>query len=172
MRDRRPHQIWLGLGANLGHRARNLAAALDRLEAQVTVVQVSPCYETEPWGIRDQPSFLNLVCRGQTGLEPQALLAFLKGIEQEMGRGPGIRYGPRPIDLDILFYDDLILNAPNLTIPHPRLHQRAFVLAPLADLAPGLVHPLRGETVAEMLAAVGSEGVARLGSLGERRPLE
>lgn len=161
------HQVWLGLGGNLGDRVGNLSEALRRLAAQATVEQLSPCYETEPWGVTGQPRFLNLVCRVRTALEPHPLLAFLKTIEREMGRGDGVRYGPRPIDLDILFFDDLILAGPELTIPHPRLHERAFVLAPLADLAPDLVHPVRGETVAAMLAAVGRQGVERLGALAE-----
>jgi 2-amino-4-hydroxy-6-hydroxymethyldihydropteridine diphosphokinase len=154
-----PHQIWLGLGANLGDRVRNLVEALQRLAPRVSVTRISPCYETEPWGVMDQPHFLNLVSGGRTQLAPRALLAYLKEVERSLGRQPGLRYGPRPIDLDILFYDDLILTEPGLTIPHPRLHERAFVLAPLADLVPELVHPGRGETIAEMLALVGTEGV-------------
>jgi len=162
MSESKPHQVWLGLGANLGDRARNLSEALNELGQQVTVERVSPCYETEPWGITDQPRFLNLVCSGWTDLDPRELLAFLKEIERHMGRSTTVRYGPRPIDIDILFYDDLVLAEEGLTIPHPRLHERAFVLAPLADLAPELVHPGRGMTVAAMLAAVGTRGVERL----------
>ncbi|MGA2111123.1 MAG: GTP cyclohydrolase MptA [Anaerolineales bacterium] len=156
------HTVYLGLGSNLGDRARNLAEALEQLQQQVTLLRVSPCYETEPWGITDQPRFYNLVCSGETHLAPAQLLPFLKEVETRLGRQDGVRYGPRLIDLDILFYDDLILDAPGLVIPHPRLHERAFVLAPLADIAPGLVHPARGETVTQMLAAVGTAGVERL----------
>lgn len=156
------HTVYLGLGSNLGDRARNLAEALDQLQQQMTLLHVSPCYETEPWGIKEQPRFYNLACAGETHLAPAQLLAFLKEVETRLGRQETVRYGPRLIDLDILFYDDLVLEEPGLVIPHPRLHQRGFVLAPLADIAPGLVHPARGETVAQILASVGTAGVERL----------
>jgi len=157
------HPIYLALGSNLGDRLANLQAAISSLPPDVTVWSQSPIYETPPWGITDQPAFLNMVLEGETDLEPLALLVHLKRLETELGRQPSIRYGPRLIDLDVLFYDNLILNTPELTIPHPRLAERAFVLVPLADLAPDLVHPVSGQTVKVLLDAIDTTGVKRYG---------
>jgi 2-amino-4-hydroxy-6-hydroxymethyldihydropteridine diphosphokinase len=126
-------------------------------------LEKSPVYETLPWGVTDQPAFLNMVLSGKTHLAPLALLACLKKLELQLGRLPSIRYGPRKIDIDILFYGNLILNTPKLTIPHPRLHERAFVLVPLADLAAEFAHPLLGKTVRQMLAEIDTTGVKRYG---------
>ena len=153
--------VTLALGANLGDRPANLRAALAALSPSVVARQSSPIYETPPWGLTDQPAFLNMVLRGETDLEPAALLEHLKRLEIELGRAPSVRWGPRLIDMDILFYDDLVLDIPGLTIPHPRLHERAFVLVPLADIAPDLVHPVLGKPVRELLAAVDTTGVNR-----------
>lgn len=153
------HRIYLGLGSNLGDRLANLGAAAAALPTAVEVLRQSPIYETEPWGYADQPAFLNCVIEAQTLLEPPALLAYLKQIEASLGRTPTFRYGPRCIDLDILFYDDLILETAGLTIPHPRLHERAFVLAPLADLAANLRHPVLGKRVEDLLSEVNQRGV-------------
>ncbi len=152
--------VFIALGSNLGDRRANLAAAIHRLGDLGVVAQTSPVYETEPWGLREQPRFLNQVVELRTDLPPHALLRHLKAIEAAMGReGGGPRYGPRLIDLDILFYDDLVLTSYGLTIPHPRLHERAFVLVPLADLAADRVHPRLGLTVGELLARVDPSGV-------------
>lgn len=156
------HQIYLALGTNLGDRPHSLIEALHHLQASVKLTQISFCYDTAPWGITDQPRFLNLACGGETTLASQELLTFTKGIEASMGRRDGIRYGPRVIDIDILFYDDLVLHEETLTIPHPRLHERAFVLGPLADIAPDIVHPVTQKTVAEMLKTVDRQGIERL----------
>ncbi len=156
--------ILLALGGNLGRRCENLARARALLAQSLTIHAVSPLYETEPWGVIDQPDFLNQALLAETDLTPAALLTLVKRIEMEMGRDfSTIRYGPRPIDIDILGYDDLILRSPGLTIPHPRLPERAFVLAPLNDIAPDWVHPVLGLTVEEMLAQVDVSGVERWG---------
>ncbi len=157
--------MFLGLGGNLGDREANLRAARERLErGGVAVERCSSLYETEPWGVVDQPHFLNAVCQGRTMLAPMELLALAKRIEGELGRAPTVRYGPRPIDIDILLYGAQVLATPELTVPHPRLAERAFVLVPLAELAPDLPLPGDGRTVRELLEALGeTEGVRRVG---------
>lgn len=154
-----PATVYLALGSNLGDRSVNLNAAIQAIGRQVLVSRSSPVYETPPWGITDQPAFLNQVIAGETRLSPMDLLTFLKQIERDLGRRPGVRYGPRPIDLDILLYNDLVLNLPGLNIPHARLAERAFVLVPLADLAPDLRHPLNGETIGRLLEELDRTGI-------------
>jgi len=141
---------YLGLGSNLGHREANITSALKMLGQEARILKVSSLYETEPVGYKDQPWFLNLVCAVETELSPQGLLNLVKAIERKLGRKPTLRFGPRLVDIDILFYDDLILDSPDLTIPHPRLVERAFVLLPLREIAPKLVHPLLGATIEEL----------------------
>ncbi len=153
------HRVYLSLGTNLGARLANLRQAIHRLAPRVRVTRASPVYETDPWGHLDQPNFLNQVVEAETDLAPAALLELNKRIEAELGRVPTFRNGPRAMDIDILFYDREVLAADNLQIPHPRLAGRAFVLAPLCDLAPGLVHPSLGISAAQMLAEAGSQGV-------------
>ncbi len=133
--------VYLALGSNLGDREKNLEQARERIAAFVNITRVSSIYETAPVGVTEQPWFLNQVLAGTTLLSPVDLLRRVKKTETEMGRTEGIRFGPRPIDIDILFYDRLIELSPILTIPHPRLHERAFVLTPLAEIAPELIHP-------------------------------
>jgi 2-amino-4-hydroxy-6-hydroxymethyldihydropteridine diphosphokinase len=157
-------RVYLALGTNLGDRLANLRAAVDALAPGVIVKAESPVYETEPWGYADQPAFLNMVVYAETDLSPLGLLTHLKALEQTLGRAPTFQNGPRLIDLDILFYDDLVLDTstssvPPLVIPHPRLHERAFVLVPLADLAPTLVHPRLGRSVGQLLETVDRRGV-------------
>ncbi len=159
--ERKSHSVFLALGSNLGDRLANLQAAIERLPPAVRVLRLSPVYETAPWGFLDQPMFLNQVIWVETGLSPLDLLEYLKSIEVALGRKPTFRYGPRLIDIDILLYDDLIFESPCLTIPHPRLGERPFVLFPLADLAPHLRHPLTHKTVQEMLRDVAHEGIQR-----------
>jgi 2-amino-4-hydroxy-6-hydroxymethyldihydropteridine diphosphokinase len=154
--------IYLGLGTNLGDRPANLLAAAAALLPQVRVLRLSSVYETEPWGYHDQPVFLNQVIEAETELPPLELLAYLKQIEFSLGRQPSFQYGPRLIDLDILFYGDQVVELPGLTIPHPHLAERAFVLVPLAELAPNLRHPSNGRPVLEMAKAVNSSGVKRI----------
>lgn len=156
------HTVYLALGTNLGDKQTNLRAARRALSPAVTLRACSPIYRTPPWGYTNQADFLNQVVCGDTQLAPLDLLAFLKTMEHNLGRMPTFRYGPRVIDVDILFYDDLVLQSGPLSIPHPRLHERAFVLVPLADLAPDLRHPALGLTVRALLAAVDTRGVERL----------
>jgi 2-amino-4-hydroxy-6-hydroxymethyldihydropteridine diphosphokinase len=150
------HRVYLALGTNLGDRAANIAEAVRRMADLGTVAAVSSLHETAPWGISEQPAFLNAACLLLTRLAPHDLLVALKRIEHEMGRMPTVRNGPRLIDIDILFYDNLILALPGLTIPHARLHERSFVLLPLLDIAPDLVHPVLKQTVREMAQALDS----------------
>ena len=150
--------IFLSLGTNLGDRAANLRSAVSALAPPMRVVRESSIYETAPWGFEDQSHFLNMVVEAETDLAPLDLLKYLKTLETELGRTPTFRYGPRLIDLDILFYDELILQKPELTIPHPRLHERAFVLVPLADLAPNFIHPVLQKTIQQLLDNINREG--------------
>ena len=153
------HITYLALGTNLGERLENLRAALLAFEPDIHVLAESRVYETEPWGYADQPAFLNMAVRAETELTPRELLDRLKELEASLGRVPNFRNGPRLIDLDILFYNDLQLDAPGLVIPHPRLQERAFVLVPLVDVAPALVHPLLGRSMAELVEALDTRGV-------------
>ncbi|RME84853.1 MAG: 2-amino-4-hydroxy-6-hydroxymethyldihydropteridine diphosphokinase [Caldilineae bacterium] len=155
--------VYLALGTNLGDRAQNLTEAIRRLGEVITVEKTSAIYETEPWGIEDQPAFYNQVLHGHTRLAPHALLRFAKEQELRMGRRPdAIRYGPRLIDIDILFYDRVCFASYSLTVPHPRLAERAFVLVPLADIAADLVHPGNGYTIEELVARLDTSGVRRI----------
>lgn len=148
--------VFVGLGANLGNRAGTLRWASERLDSIGKVTAVSPIYETEPLDYLDQPPFLNAVAKVTTRLRPGSVLASLLAIELDGGRKRLIRHGPRTLDLDLLLYDELIMDTPDLTLPHPRMHQRAFVLVPLADLAPTLTVPGTGATVTELLGRLES----------------
>jgi 2-amino-4-hydroxy-6-hydroxymethyldihydropteridine diphosphokinase len=151
---------YLGLGSNLGDRGGNLRQALTLLSLKVNLEDVSSVYETEPEGYKEQPLFLNLVCRITTDLCPEELLHLAKEIETKMGRVPSFPNAPRIMDIDILFYEDKIMETPNLTIPHPRLQDRAFVLIPLAEIAPDLINPRLRQSVAELAKDVkGQQGV-------------
>ncbi len=142
--------VYIALGGNIGDRAAFIHAALDALNAYVSVEETSHLYETQPMHVTDQPLFLNAVCRGATSLTPPDLLRAFKRTEDELGRTKTVRYGPRNVDLDILFYNDAVVDTPSLTIPHIRIPERDFVLAPLLDLEPDLRHPRLDLTVRQL----------------------
>ena len=143
--------VFIGLGSNLGRREDHLKHARAHLSARIRITAESTVIETEPWGYTDQPDFLNQTVRGETEADPMGLLRFLKSAERNIGREPTFRYGPRLIDLDLLYYDDLVLARPGLEIPHPRLHERDFVLRPLVEIAPDWVHPVFEKTNRQLL---------------------
>jgi 2-amino-4-hydroxy-6-hydroxymethyldihydropteridine diphosphokinase len=154
--------VYLGLGSNLGDRQGNISRALKLLHPAVQVELVSSFYETEPVGYLDQPRFINAVCRGSTVLTPRELLHRVKEIERKLGRTPSFPNAPRPIDIDILLYGSQVIRSPELTIPHPRLQERAFVLLPLAEIAPQLVHPVSQARIEELAQRVRGESGAKV----------
>ncbi len=156
------HIVYLALGSNLGDRLANLKEAIASLTPQMDVKAKSQVYETPPWGYGDQPKFLNQVVRAKTYLEPEQLLKHLKRLEVALGRKESFPNGPRLIDIDILFYDDLVLNTSSLVIPHPRLQERAFVLLPLMDIDPELVHPVSKKSIRELAAACNTAGIEKV----------
>ena len=159
----KPVTVYLSLGSNMGERQDNLDKALELLSQRLRVKQVSSVYDTEPIGNVNQPHFLNLVCQIYTSLDPTELLALAKGIEMKLGRTSNSHDAPRPIDIDILFYGDQVIDTPELIIPHPRLTKRAFVLVPLAELASDLTHPVNGKTIRELLEGLKEvQGVFKL----------
>jgi 2-amino-4-hydroxy-6-hydroxymethyldihydropteridine diphosphokinase len=138
---------------------------VDALGRDIGVTSVSSLYETEPMGVVDQPPYLNLALAARTKLAPEELLARLKQIERDVGREPTFRWGPRVVDLDILLYGDLVVSRPHLTIPHAEMANRAFVLVPLAEIAPEVMHPVLGVTVERLRERVhGTEGVRPVGA--------
>ena len=155
------HTVYLALGSNLGNRLSNLKQAVAAFSPQMEVKARSHVYETPPWGYEDQPRFLNQVIKVKTYLEPEPLFKHIKRLEVALGRKISFQNGPRLIDIDLLFYDDLILNTTSLVIPHPRLHERGFVLLPLMDIDPDLVHPVNKKSVREMVALSNIEGIEK-----------
>jgi 2-amino-4-hydroxy-6-hydroxymethyldihydropteridine diphosphokinase len=166
---------YVGLGANLGEPARTLEAAIDRLGEIGTVERRSRLYRSAPWGVRDQPDFVNAAARLETQLQPSELLVALKSLEREFGRTEGPRYGPRILDLDLLTYDDLCCDDGNLTLPHPQLFERAFVLVPLAEIDPAFepaLAALPGEERAEVVPLAEWKGPSVLWDEVKRRVRE
>jgi 2-amino-4-hydroxy-6-hydroxymethyldihydropteridine diphosphokinase len=144
--------VYLALGSNLGEREQNLQSAIEHIGAAgVVLTKASSVYETAPMYRRDQPAFLNMVLEGQTDIFPRVLLKRLLSIEAEMGRRRTIPNGPRVIDIDILFYGQFLIETPELTLPHPRISERRFVLEPLAEIAPKWRHPVEKRTMAQLL---------------------
>jgi 2-amino-4-hydroxy-6-hydroxymethyldihydropteridine diphosphokinase len=158
---------YIALGSNLGNREETLAAATNRLGRLGRVQACSSLYETEPVGFHNQPAFLNAVLALETKLEPLPLLHALLTIEKELGRdrSQGVVNGPRTLDLDLLLMGDLLLEGKELTLPHPALVRRRFVLAPLAEIAPHLRHPQRNQTIAELLARLPDDGENRVSAV-------
>ena len=153
--------VFIALGSNLGDRSANLARARQLISAFISDFQTSSLYETAPWGVLDQPKFLNQVVKGKTTLAPLKLLGRLKAVEKTLGREKTIRYGPRIIDLDILLYGDRVIEYRRLQVPHPRMYERAFVLVPLAEIAAAMVIPPAGASVAELLSRLNTSGVTQ-----------
>ncbi len=162
--DGGPVDSYIGLGANLGDRALNLKVARTELEQLGDLLASSSLYETEPWDVPDpQPAYLNQVCQVRTDLPPSELMNRLLQIETKLGRTRTSRNAARPIDLDLLMYGDRRINMPGLEVPHPRMAERAFVLAPFAEIAPDIVHPLRDATAGDLLRDLDMSGVAKYG---------
>ena len=163
---------YLGLGSNLGDREENLGRAVSLLEERLAApLALSSVYETRPWGYADQPWFLNMACRVDTAPAAAEVLRAAQEVEQIVGREPSFRFGPRVIDVDVLLYGDLVIEAEELRVPHPRLAERAFALAPLAELAPDVQHPELGMSIRELLVRLPraeAEGVSVVGPLLRR----
>jgi len=155
---------YIAIGSNLGDRVDNVKKAVLRAadEVNATLVLMSSFYETEPWGVKEQGPFINAVMGVDTELAPAALLAHLKSVEAGLGRQKAERWGPRVIDLDIIFYGGLVIDEDGLRIPHPSAHERAFVMVPLAEIAPDLVHPVLNRSVAEIAGGLDRSGIRKL----------
>jgi len=167
--ERAPVIAYLGLGANLGDPEAQLREALERLNAadEVEVTRVSTFYRTPPLGPADQPWYVNAAARVRTRLGPEDLLRLLQQVETAMGRVRGERWGPRRIDLDLLLYNGEVIFSPDLVVPHPEMHRRAFVLAPLAEIAPRAWHPVLQKSVADLLAELDPAARAAVQTLAQ-----
>lgn len=147
--------VYLGIGSNLGIREDNCLMAISLLEENgLKITKRSAMHETTPWGVRDQPKFINMAIEAETDISPLELLSLIKKIEGDMGRQPAIKWGPRVIDIDILLYGDMLLCEADLTIPHPLMQEREFVLRALSEIAPDIMHPVLGKTMKELFDAL------------------
>jgi 2-amino-4-hydroxy-6-hydroxymethyldihydropteridine diphosphokinase len=155
-------EIYIGIGTNLGNREENIVRAIEEMGKFCKILKKSQIYETTPVGFLDQDDFLNLVVQIETSLEPQNLLKELKKIEKKLGRKDTVRFGPRIIDLDILFYDDIVFVSENLQIPHKRMHERKFVLVPMCDIASSFVHPKFNKTCLEIYKELDTDEIVKL----------
>lgn len=163
--------VYLSLGSNLGNRSDNLRRAIDALRDVVTVDAISSLYASAPVGVTDQPEFLNMALVAETNVEPLPLLGHVKQVEEAVGRTTTYRWGPRVVDIDIVLYGGLILETPELTIPHPQMAERAFVLIPLAEIAPNVIDPQSGLTLRRLADRVaGADSVRLLGSFDAEKP--
>lgn len=153
-------KIYLSFGSNLGQRQKYIKDAIEKLSKRVDISKVSSFYETEPWGRTDQPKFLNLCLEATTELTAKDLLAYIKKIEAETGRKDDEKWSPREIDIDILFYNHEQINGGGLVVPHPHLHERAFVLVPLGEIAEQFVHPALNKTIGELADGINKLGIA------------
>ena len=154
-----PRAVFIGIGANLGSVRENFARAVRSIEKCARLVAVSSLYESEPVGLEDQPKFTNAVVKVETELSPFELLDCLKAIEKEIGRKKTVRWGPRVIDLDIIFYGDLVIATDSLVIPHPRAHERRFVLEPLLEIEPTARHPVKNMSVRDICSELADSQV-------------
>ncbi len=144
---------YIGIGSNLGNREKNCDNAINAfVKKGIKIVKTSSCYETEPWEKKEQPKFINMAVEAETGLNPEELLKNLKEIEKELGRYKTERWGPRIIDLDILFYDDLVIKTAEFQIPHAGIEKREFVLEPLSEIAPDKLHPVLKKSIKQLLS--------------------
>lgn len=155
--------LYLSLGSNVGDRKKFLDSAVEKLHGKISDIIASSMYETEPWGNLNQPQFLNMCLGGQTDLKPGELLEFIKSIESSLGRKHTEKWGPREIDIDILFYGDGVIDTSGIEIPHPFVAERAFVLIPLAEIAPDFKHPVLKKTVKELAESIDGSGVRKAG---------
>ncbi|WP_029520350.1 2-amino-4-hydroxy-6-hydroxymethyldihydropteridine diphosphokinase [Persephonella sp. IF05-L8] len=144
-------KIFLALGSNIGNRQKNINQAIEFLSKEIKDIKQAHIYKSKAVGYENQPDFLNTAISGYTDLSPEELLGFVKHIEKQIGRKKRFRWGPREIDIDILFYGNLVLEKENLIIPHPRIHERDFVLKPLCDLEPEFIHPVLKKPLKELL---------------------
>ncbi len=153
------HTVYLAIGANVGDKKGNIAKAVSLLQEKIYSIVLAPLYETTPWGFAEQENFLNTALRGETDLSPENLLTFVKEIEEEIGRVKRFTNGPREIDIDIILYESLVYSSEILTIPHPRMQERDFVLQPLSDIASEEIHPVLKKSMEELLKEVPSENL-------------
>lgn len=152
------HTAFIGLSTNLGNKQENLSKAIQQINQHCKIIQSSQIYQTTPWGILNQPNFYNQCLEIQTRLSALELLNFFLAIEQKLKRNRIVKYGPRIIDLDILFFNNQIISEPNLKIPHPLIQERQFVLIPLQEIAPNLIHPIFNKTITELQTICQDQG--------------